>query len=197
MTETITGWHAHVYYDPATTRSTAAALREALAARFPEAVLGRWHDVPVGPHPSAMYQVAFAPGLLPGLLAFLALNRAGLAILLHPRPAGTARTTPTTPSGWARCCRSGWRCCRSSEHCPDRRHPRGERRRPAAPLAAHREDGGRARPRRCGRRAADRRARGPGADAGAPAALNRAQARAVTNQIAAGMVTPAGPSAAR
>lgn len=84
MSGTVTGWHAHVYYDPATTRSTAAALREAIADRFPAAVLGRWHDAPVGPHPGAMYQVAFAPELLPGLLPFLALNRTGLAILVHP-----------------------------------------------------------------------------------------------------------------
>jgi aromatic ring-cleaving dioxygenase len=84
MSGTITGWHAHVYYDPASTRSTAAALREAIADRFPAAVLGRWHDVPVGPHPGAMYQVAFPPDLLPGLLPFLALNRAGLTILVHP-----------------------------------------------------------------------------------------------------------------
>jgi aromatic ring-cleaving dioxygenase len=84
MTGTITGWHAHVYYDPATTRAIAARLREAIAARFPAAVLGRWHDVPVGPHPGAMYQVAFGPELLPGLLPFLALHRAGLAILVHP-----------------------------------------------------------------------------------------------------------------
>ena len=84
MSGTVTGWHAHVYYDLATTRSTAAVLREAIAARFPAAVLGRWHDAPVGPHPGAMYQVAFAPELLPGLLPFLALNRAGLAILVHP-----------------------------------------------------------------------------------------------------------------
>lgn len=84
MSGTVTGWHAHVYYDPATTRSTAAALREAIAARFPAAVLGRWHDVPVGPHPGAMYQVAFAPELLSDLLTFLALNRAGLTILVHP-----------------------------------------------------------------------------------------------------------------
>ncbi len=84
MSEAITGWHAHVYYDPAATRSTAAALREAIAARFPAAVLGRWHDAPVGPHHSAMYQVAFPPELLPDLLSFLALNRARLAILVHP-----------------------------------------------------------------------------------------------------------------
>jgi DOPA 4,5-dioxygenase len=80
----IHAWHAHIYYDPATTRSVAARLREQLAAAFPEAVLGRWHDVPVGPHPGAMYQVLFQPGLFPGLVPFLALNRAGLTVLVHP-----------------------------------------------------------------------------------------------------------------
>ena len=99
MSEVVTGWHAHVYYDPASTRSTAAALREAIAARFPAAVLGRWHDAPVGPHPGAMYQVAFAPDLLLGLLPFLALNRAGLTILLHPET-GRARADHSAHALW-------------------------------------------------------------------------------------------------
>jgi aromatic ring-cleaving dioxygenase len=59
-------------------------LRSGVVSRSAAAVLGRWHDVPVGPHPGAMYQVAFPPDLLPGLLPFLALNRAGLTILVHP-----------------------------------------------------------------------------------------------------------------
>lgn len=79
----VTGYHAHVYYDPAT-KERAGALRERLAAAFPDALLGRWHDVPVGPHPQAMYQVAFAADRLGAILPFLMLNRAGLAILLHP-----------------------------------------------------------------------------------------------------------------
>lgn len=80
----ITGWHAHVYYDPAGTRDAAARLREGLAAAFPEAVLGRWHDAKVGPHPGAMYQVAFPPALYPRLVPWLALNRGPLTILVHP-----------------------------------------------------------------------------------------------------------------
>lgn len=80
----ITGWHAHIYYDPATTRAAAARLREGIAAAFPAAVLGRWHDAKVGPHPQAMYQVAFAPDLFPSLVPWLALNRAGLTVLVHP-----------------------------------------------------------------------------------------------------------------
>lgn len=80
----IHGWHAHIYYDPATTKPEAAALREELARLFPDAVLGRWHDVPVGPHPGAMYQVAFAPALFPTLVPHLALHRRGLTVLVHP-----------------------------------------------------------------------------------------------------------------
>lgn len=80
----IKGWHAHVYYDPAATRADAARLREAIGAAFPAAVLGRWHDLPVGPHPMAMYQVAFPVDLFPTLVPFLALHRAGLTVLVHP-----------------------------------------------------------------------------------------------------------------
>jgi aromatic ring-cleaving dioxygenase len=85
MAETpITGWHAHIYYDPAATKDAAARLREGVATHFPAALLGRWHDVPVGPHPTAMYQVAFAPDLFPTLVPYLALHRDGLAVLVHP-----------------------------------------------------------------------------------------------------------------
>lgn len=81
--DAITGWHAHVYFDGAT-REAAARLREGIAQAFPEAVLGRWHDRPVGPHPQAMYQVAFPPALFARLVPFMALNREGLAVLVHP-----------------------------------------------------------------------------------------------------------------
>lgn len=80
----IGGYHVHIYYDPALNRDRAAAIRDRIAASFPEALLGRWHDKPVGPHTSAMYQVAFPPELLPGLLPWLMLNRLGLSVLLHP-----------------------------------------------------------------------------------------------------------------
>ncbi len=76
-------WHAHVYFEP-DTRPQAAWVREGIAAAFPRAVLGRWHEVPVGPHTRAMYQVAFPPSLMPGLLSWLMLNRRGLSVLVHP-----------------------------------------------------------------------------------------------------------------
>jgi DOPA 4,5-dioxygenase len=96
--EAVTGWHAHVYFD-ASTRDVAARLREGIAQAFPEAVLGRWHDVPVGPHPQAMYQVAFAPALFPALVPFLALNREGLAVLVHPET-GRQRADHTAHALW-------------------------------------------------------------------------------------------------
>src|ERR671933_2514074 len=54
-----------------------------LAASF-EVQLGRWHDKPIGPHPKAMYQVAFLPEQFGKVLPWLMLNRDGLDILVHP-----------------------------------------------------------------------------------------------------------------
>ncbi len=80
----IAEYHAHVYYDPATTRDRAERLRTRVAAEFPRARIGRWHDELVGPHTRSMYQIAFPASLLAALLPWLMLNREGLSILLHP-----------------------------------------------------------------------------------------------------------------
>lgn len=80
----IQSWHAHVYYDPETTKQVAAVLRDQVAERFPAAILGRWHDRNVGPHPQSMYQIAFSNADFPALAPFLALNRQGLTVLIHP-----------------------------------------------------------------------------------------------------------------
>ena len=87
----ITGYHAHVYYDPATTRGRAERLRGRVAAEFPQAKLGRWHDELVGPHTQAMYQIAFPSSLLASFLPWLMLNRDGLTILLHPETGDDCR----------------------------------------------------------------------------------------------------------
>jgi len=78
----ITGYHAHVYYDAAS-KQKAARLREALDGAF-DVKLGRWHDRPIGPHPRGSYQIAFAPELFGRIVPWLALNRAGLTVFLHP-----------------------------------------------------------------------------------------------------------------
>ena len=79
----VTHYHAHIYYDAAT-RERAARLRGEAASLFPDALVGRWHDAPVGPHPQAMYQIAFPRELLTEFLPWLMLNRDGLTVLLHP-----------------------------------------------------------------------------------------------------------------
>ncbi len=78
----ITGYHAHVYFD-AGTREAARAIREAVEARFP-VVMGRWHEKTVGPHPCWSYQIAFAPEIFAEILPWLALNRRGLTVFVHP-----------------------------------------------------------------------------------------------------------------
>ncbi len=61
--DTITGYHAHIYYDDAS-RADAACVREELRRRF-DVSLGRWRERPVGPHPQAIYQVAFGANAFP------------------------------------------------------------------------------------------------------------------------------------
>ena len=80
--ETIRGFHAHIYYDDES-RGRAAELRERIEGNF-NVVMGRWRDQPVGPHPQAMYQVAFAPAEFARIVPWLMLNRNGLVILVHP-----------------------------------------------------------------------------------------------------------------
>jgi DOPA 4,5-dioxygenase len=99
VTHRVEAYHAHIYYDVARTRPAAEWVRAHLAERFPGAVLGRWHDVPVGPHTQAMYQVAFTADLLPTLLPWLMLNRQGLDVLLHPET-GRERADHTDHAIW-------------------------------------------------------------------------------------------------
>ena len=82
MPGAVTGYHAHIFYDGAS-RPAAALVREALAARF-DVRLGRWRDGPVGPHPRAMYQVAFTTDQFDRIVPWLMLNRAGLVVFIHP-----------------------------------------------------------------------------------------------------------------
>ncbi len=80
----IENYHAHIYYDPATTRGKAERLRQGIAERF-TARIGNWHDEPVGPHSVSMYQVAFDAAEFPRLVPWLMLNRDGLDVLVHPQ----------------------------------------------------------------------------------------------------------------
>jgi aromatic ring-cleaving dioxygenase len=79
----IHSYHAHIYFDPASTRVSAEALRQQIAERF-VVQMGRWHEVPVGPHNQAMYQVAFTTALFASFVPWLMINRGNLDVLVHP-----------------------------------------------------------------------------------------------------------------
>lgn len=88
--EAINDWHAHVYYELDESKERAAALRAELEAQFPEAVVGAWHDEPIGPHLDPMYQVAFETPLFPEIVPWLSINRRGLNVMIHPRTGESA-----------------------------------------------------------------------------------------------------------
>src|SRR5208282_2994104 len=81
MTE-IKGYHAHVYYDPAT-RPTAERLHEAIVSRFAVRP-GAFSDEPIGPHPISQFSVIFSTAEFQNVVPWLMLNREGLDVLIHP-----------------------------------------------------------------------------------------------------------------
>jgi aromatic ring-cleaving dioxygenase len=95
----IKDYHAHIYYDPATSRDRAERLRLRVAELFPSVKLGRWHDELVGPHPQSMYQIAFPTEMLASFVPWLMLNRDGLTVLLHPET-GDDLTDHTAHAAW-------------------------------------------------------------------------------------------------
>jgi len=77
------GYHAHIYYDRATTRGVAEQVCAALGAKFPVEIEG-FRDEPRGPHPISNVLVVFKPDQFEHVVPYLMLNRAGLDVLIHP-----------------------------------------------------------------------------------------------------------------
>lgn len=92
----IAGYHAHIYYPTDDARARAGVIREAILERW-EVRMGRWRDMPVGPHPIPMYQVAFDAALFPEIVPWLMLNRNGLTILVHPETGDAVEDHATNP----------------------------------------------------------------------------------------------------
>lgn len=82
----ITGYHAHVYFDPDTDTSVRAKkLRDQAKQVLSEiAYIGNWHDKPVGPHMTGSYMIAFEAQYFGQIVPWLSLNNPGLSILIHP-----------------------------------------------------------------------------------------------------------------
>jgi len=78
----IFGFHAHVYFDKNTV-DKARELCEEAARRF-GVKMGRVHEKPVGPHPDWSCQLAFRPDLFSEVIPWLAMNRGGLVVFIHP-----------------------------------------------------------------------------------------------------------------
>ena len=94
---TIDSYHAHVYYD-AKSKQAAEELRSQILEKF-VVKMGRWREEPVGPHPQAMYQVAFQPESFGTIVPWLLINRKGLDILVHPNT-GTSIKDHTNHALW-------------------------------------------------------------------------------------------------
>ena len=78
----ISGYHAHVYFDEKTI-DQAKELCELISSKF-DLDMGRVHEKPVGPHPRWSCQLAFEPRKFGRVLPWLAVNRNGLTVFIHP-----------------------------------------------------------------------------------------------------------------
>ena len=78
----IYGYHAHVYF-AGDSLEEARNLCES-AARLFHLRMGRMHERPVGPHPDWSCQLSFTPALFAEFVPWLALNRKGLVVFVHP-----------------------------------------------------------------------------------------------------------------
>ncbi|MEW2913390.1 DOPA 4,5-dioxygenase family protein [Leisingera sp. JC11] len=82
QTDSITSYHAHIYFDAASVVQARALCQQA-AERF-SVEMGRVHEKNVGPHPMWSCQLAATPEQFAQLLPWLALNRDGLVVFAHP-----------------------------------------------------------------------------------------------------------------
>ncbi|MCB1742596.1 MAG: DOPA 4,5-dioxygenase family protein [Gammaproteobacteria bacterium] len=88
-TDTIRGYHAHVYFD-AMTLELARRICEQARDRFSIA-MGRMHEKPVGPHPMWSCQLTVPADRFGEVVPWLLINREGLTVLVHPETGDALR----------------------------------------------------------------------------------------------------------
>ena len=81
--DAITGYHAHFYYD-GETKQAAGHIRRAIDAKF-DVQLGRWRDKINTLHSKSFYLIDFTTADFADIVPWLALNRHGVSILIHPK----------------------------------------------------------------------------------------------------------------
>ena len=77
------GYHAHIDYDPTSTRAVAEGVCAALGAQC-QVEIEAFRDTPVGPNPLANVLVLFTPDQFAHVVPYLMVHRDGLDVLVHP-----------------------------------------------------------------------------------------------------------------
>ena len=77
------GYHAHIYYDPTSTRAVAKGVCAGLGAQC-QVEMEAFRDVPRGPHPLPNVLVIFTPDQFAQVVPYLMVHRHGLDVLVHP-----------------------------------------------------------------------------------------------------------------
>ncbi len=78
----INGYHAHIYYD--LERIEDAKILAKGCSDLYGVEVGRFHEGPVGPHPSPSCQLTVTVEQFAFVLPWLSLNRNGLTLFIHP-----------------------------------------------------------------------------------------------------------------
>ena len=78
----ISDYHAHVYFAPEETEK-AQALCETASREF-GILMGRMHPRAIGPHATGSCQLSVPAQRFGEIIPWLALNRQGLSVLVHP-----------------------------------------------------------------------------------------------------------------
>ena len=78
----ITSYHAHVYFNEKSLKQ-AQELCELITSKF-DLNMGRVHEKCLGPHPRWSCQLSFEPRKFGRVIPWLAVNRNGLTVFIHP-----------------------------------------------------------------------------------------------------------------